>query len=348
MVRLFFVLTLLASQCARLHAQPPSASAVKFAKERLTLSDAIAELQSQTGNVIVDRRTKTTNQELEFKPASGPFWQMLDAIGAQGISFSAYQDGGSVALVDAPYRRVATHYSSIFRFAVKRTTVSRDEETKAHSCQLTIDAAWEPRFQMLYVNLNDAEFRFAKQVEKVERQSARSVAGIGATEIELLTPAPPRAIGKIDMIKGNIRAVGVPKMLELTFPQLSQKPVLLEGVNAELTHVKKETNRWTVELYSDDPPGAETLESFQQSWRDNNRVWLSYGMDPKTKKPYELEPSAGPAQPSKTGMKMKYFFTSRGDVALPAAGAPVTLHYRMPSRVQTFTVPFEFHDLPLP
>ena len=34
--------------------------------------------------------------------------------------------------------------------------------------------------------------------------------------------------------------------------------------------------------------------------------------------------------------------------ALPPEKANVMLHYRTPSRVMMFTVPFEFRDLPLP
>ena len=347
------ILGLLAFASAGLvcEAQPlpePLPGTVKFSKDKLTLNDALAEMQMLTDNVVVDRRTNKTNPELTFKSKTGLYWEMLDAIGTQGVGFSAYQEGGGVALVDAPYRKLQTDYSSIFRFVVKRVTVTRDDETQAHTCQVSLDAAWEPRFQLLYLNLNEAEVRFGKQHEKVERQSARPVAGVSATEIELTTKAPPRVVAEIAALKGTIRVIGAPKMLEFAFDKLDVKPIVKEGVEVRLSYVNKKSNRWTVEVLSEYPSGAIVpLESFQ-SWMDNNRVWLSFGMDPKTKRPYELEPSGQSPQDSKTGTKIRYEFTPRGDVPLPALNANVTLRQRTPNRVVAFTVPFKFEHLPLP
>ncbi len=101
--------------------------------------------------IAVRTRTTPTNPTLklcaEEEPA--PFGKTLDSIGKDtGIAFSAYQPDGGVALVDKPYRELKTHYSGPFRFAVKRVAVSRDDETQAHTCQVTLDAAWEPLLQV--------------------------------------------------------------------------------------------------------------------------------------------------------------------------------------------------------
>jgi hypothetical protein len=81
---------------------------------------------------------------------------------------------------------------------------------------------------------------------------------------------------------------------------------------------------------------------------DNNRVWLSWGLDQKTKKPYELEPSGQSPQDSKVGTKIRYEFTPRPEVPLPSAGSEVMLRTRLPNRVVALTVPFAFQDLLLP
>ena len=100
-------------------------------------------------------------------------------IGKQtGIGFSAYQHDGGVALADIPYRTLKTSYSGVFRFAVKRIAVSRDDEAQSHVCHVTLDIAWEPHLQPLYLSLDRAAIDFAKsakgvvQSEKLERQTA--------------------------------------------------------------------------------------------------------------------------------------------------------------------------------
>ena len=321
--------------------------AVRFSETKVTLSDAVKELQKQTGNTLDDRRTNPTNPTLTLN--SGTFWPTLDAIGKQtGIGFSAYQPGGGVALVDTRYRELTTHYSGIFRFAVKRIAVSKDDETQTHQCLVTLDMAWEPRFQALYLNLDNATALLGKTQEKLERQSARPVAGACATEIELRMKAPNRSVPDIALLKGGVRVIGAPKMLEFKFAKLATgEKDEQNGVKVRLTEVKQTASYWSVDILTEYPQGAIVpLESFQ-SWMDNNRVWLAW-TNPKLKKTYELEPIGEEPQPSDVGTKIRYRFTVREKGLLPPSGAEVVLRCRTPNRVVAFTVPFEFRDLPLP
>jgi hypothetical protein len=326
---------------------------VTIPSDEMMLDRALVELHKQTGNVVEDRRGNTSNLKLKLPAKSGTFWEMLDSIGKETkIGVDAYQADGGVALVDRAYRELRTDYSGIFRFAVKRVDVFKDEETQVHQCQVTLDAAWEPRFKALYVNLDHASAVFGKQRETMERESQGDVAGKCATYVVLRMKAPERSAAKIDSLKGAIRVIGVPTMLDFALPKLpTDKIVVQEGVKVSLTYVnQKSAKRWTVDLLTEYPPGAiVALESFQQTWRDGNRVWLSWGIDPKTKKPYELEPSSrGEPQELQMGTKIQYYFTPRGETPLPPAGTEVTLRYRTPNRVVALTVPFAFQDLPLP
>lgn len=322
---------------------------VKFFTKQLTLREALAELRTQTGNTVNDARAENsrTNPTITLPAKTGTFWQSLDAIGKETkIGFSTYQPDGGVALVNTPYRELKTHYSGVFRFAFKRVAVSRAEETDTRLCQVTLDVAWEPRFRPLYLNLEQATAAFGKRQETVERQGIRPVAGMGATEIELLLKAPERRVQQIDSLKGTIRVIGAPKMLEFTFakPAAGTKGEQ-EGVKVRLADVKQMPKRWEVELETEYPEGAIVkLESFQ-SWMHNNRVWLAW-TDAKTKNTVELEPRE--ETPGRKGPGIVYLFTPRPDAPLPPQGANVMLHYRTPNRVVAFTVPFVFQDLPLP
>lgn len=331
---------------------------VTFSKDRLPLRDALKELQEQTGNPIKDLRQPPTNPVVNTKP--GLFWPTLDALGKQtGIGFSAYHPGG-VALVNTPYCELQhIDYHGIFRFAVTGIAVSRNEETQTHQCQVTLDVAWEPRFQALFLNLEKAAVDFGRASEKIDRQTARSVSGKSAAEVELRMKAPPRAVAEIASLKGTIRVVGVPHMLDFAFPKLKPKMTAsakLEGVTVrvpvvEITMVNKKPSRISVDVESEYPAGALIrLDSFQNAdLMNNNRLWLTWGTDPKTKKPYELDPSDAEApEELASGMRRTFHFTPRGDVPLPPNSADVTLHYRTPSRVSAYTASFEVKKIALP
>jgi hypothetical protein len=313
-----------------------------------TIEQVLAELKKQTGNTVEDRRTHPSNAKLTL-PRNAGFWQSLDAIGEQtGVGFSAYQPDGSVALVDKPYRKLMTHYDGPFRFTVKRISVSRDDETQAHTCKLTLDAAWEPRLAMLYLNVSQATAAIGKKKEQLERQTPRSVAGTSAAEIELRLQAPPRNVARIDALTGELNVIGAPKMLEFKFANLAAgQKAEQEGVKASLADARQNPLLWSFDIVTEYPKGALVeLESYQ-SWMDNNRVWLAW-TDAKTKRTYEIEPTGESPQNTPTGTRIRYYFSVQGKSALPPRGVEVELRYRTPSRVIAFTAPFSFRDLPLP
>jgi hypothetical protein len=323
---------------------------VTFSSRSLPLETVLQELHKQTGNMLEDRRSNKINVKLSLPAGPRTFWQVLDAIGDQdGIGFSAYQPDGGVALVDAPVRKLKTCYSGLFRFAVKRTTVIRDDESQTHTCRLALDVAWEPRFQPLYLNVERGEvsFKAARGMarETLERESPAEVAGTSATELDLRLKAPDRTTTHLDTLKGTIRVIGPPKMLDFAFMGL--KPVQestarhleIEKVKVSLTSVKQTPSRWTVDVLVEYPNGAIIpLDSYQRaSWMINNRIWLEW-TDPKSKVVQKLEPSN---ERFLTEMKRQFVFS-------PPPSAEVTLHYRTPNRILAFTVPFEFRDVRLP
>jgi hypothetical protein len=306
---------------------------------------------------VKDLRTNGTNPMVPTKP--GDFWPTLDALCETiGTGFSPYKLNGAVALADTPYRKSrTTHYHGIFRFAVKSIEVARDEDADVHQCRVVLDTAWEPRFQALFVNLEQAKATFAEQRVKLEGDGSFSVAGKCATQgIKVTMTAPPRATATLDSLSGTIRVIGVPKVLEFNFAKLKDKNPILndmkDDVKVSVTSVEARKTRWSVEVETVHPPGALfKLQSFEEPvLQDQSRAWLTWGRNPKTKQPYELEsrPSEQDPQESKEGTKMRYHFTARADTPLPPPGAEVTLRYRTPSRLVAFTVPFEFRNVALP
>jgi hypothetical protein len=342
------------SLAGELSAQPISPSRVKFSAEMLPLNVALKELQEQTGNAIQDLRTNGDAGRAMVTTKSGEFWPALDALcESAGTGFNAYKLDGAIALVDAPYRKSKTvHYQGICRFDIKRIELVRDEETLAHHCHVTLDTAWEPRFQALFVNLEQGQVAHGKHVQKIDGDSSTKVAGKCATQsIKLIMKAPARQTAKLDSLRGTIRIVGVPKMLDFRFAGLKDKNGAVsetqDEVKVNVTRLEGRKAYWSVDVETLYPPGAiHELQSFEQSdFLDMSRVWLTWGIDPRTKKPYELE-SRG--QDPQSATKTRHTFEPRGGTPLPPPGAAVTLRYRVPGRLVAFAVPFEFRDVLLP
>jgi hypothetical protein len=312
---------------------------VTFSARELPLDAVLKAIEKQTGNPIEDRRSNRDHPLIKLPAGPNTFWQTLDAL---GLGFSTYQPDGGVALVDAPYRKLRTHYSGLFRFTFKRIAVSRDETTGAHHCHVTLDAAWEPRVQLLYLNLEKASVLHGDVFDGLARQTMRSVAGSCATEIDLRLDAPGGKTRRLDSLKGELRVIGAPKMLEFAFPKVAKgSNAELEGVKLRITEMKRSATRWTIDLSIENPDDARKHLESNQSWLDNNRIWLTWGTHRLEVEPSQVDDTSKPA-------RCRYEFVPQGKTPLPLLNENVTLHYRTPSRVVAFAVPFEFRDLPLP
>lgn len=337
---------------------------IKLAPGAIDWKDLLAAIEKQSGNVVSDRRASREAIQVKLLEPAGHFWPLMDAIGKQtGVGFSCYQPDGGVAFVDVPYRALKTHYSGLFRFAVKRMGIHRDDETQTHTCDVTLDVAWEPRFQPLFLHLERATVTFAPDAkqkaltQQLERQTAHSVSGAGATEVKLSMAAPERTSPQIASLTGVVNVIGPPKMLDFAFDKLAaikkgaapRRAEPQDGVRVSLTYLETAKERWTVDVEIENPPGAIVpLESFQaESWLDNNRVWLVW-TDARTRKVNKLEASGFNQQNSKVGTKLQYYFTPTAQLPLPPAGVDCALRYRTPNRVVAISVPFAFRDLPLP
>ncbi len=325
---------------------------VTFLKQQLMLSEALEQLQKQTGNVVNDARTNRTDPTIVVPAGATDFWPALDAIGkASGIGFSMYQADGGVALIDRKFRAGIVDYRDRFRFAFKRITTSWDDDTQAHLCHVAFDVAWEPRIRPLYLQVADAEIAYKKGGkiwrEKLGPQAERNVSGTGSTDFELRADAPDRKETTLEKVSGTLRVISAPKMLDFRFvkPAAGAKEQQ-EGVKLRLADFKQLPKRWEADVEFDYPKDAIIPLSSYQSWMHNNRIWLSW-MDASTKKQFELECKDN-ERPSKSGPGIVYVFEPTEQTPLPPTNAVVTLHYRTPNRVVVFTVPFAFQDLPLP
>ncbi|MBI1831632.1 MAG: hypothetical protein HYR84_09305 [Planctomycetes bacterium] len=346
--------TLLVAGLGNSEAQELPARTVKFTADRLPFHDALKQLQEQTGITLKDRRTNPANPILAVR--SGAFWPTLDDLcDKAGVGYSPH---GGVTLVDSANPKQAIDYSGIFRLAVARVTVFRDDEAQAHRCVVTMDIAWEPHFRGVYLNLQEAEVAYESAKGnvrvKLEGQEKYNVSAKTTERIEIPMPAPPRRTAKLDALTGTLRVIGVPKMLDFALAKVKpDASAMHDGVTVRVPAAKwetdgKKTRRISIEVEIAHPPGAiVSVGSFEERDLVNlNHVSLAW-IDPWTSKKHEWMPTGrGAPKKSKTGAT--YHFEASDGAPLPPPSAEPTLHVRTPNRVAPFMVPFALRDLPLP
>src|SRR5258708_3330670 len=116
----------------------------------LEMAKVLVALGKQTGNAVEDRRASKEGTKLKIDLKNVTFWQALDAIAKEAdAKVSLYERDGKLALVDGPYLAMPVSYAGLFRVAVKRLDISHILEMDAHTCVITLEVAWEPRFQPL-------------------------------------------------------------------------------------------------------------------------------------------------------------------------------------------------------
>src|SRR5439155_6624548 len=111
-----------------------------------------------------------------------------------------------------------------------------------------------------------------------------------------------------------LRVIGPSKMLDFTFDKLSPskksdeaRSQTRDGVKVTLTGVKIGTERWSVDVLIENPPGGVAFESFQTStWLENNRIALVVG-DERWVPERDAEESLAPLTAARA--HIRYYFT---------------------------------------
>ncbi len=320
------------------------------------LSQALKELETQTGMAVVDNRGTRTDPAVTLKGTGLPFWQALDQLAtASGARVELYGADGRPALGLGPPKGEPQpiSYHGPFRTNVRKLTLARHLDTGLHTCLIQLDLAWEPRFRVLLVETGPASVRFApdkqgKELQaQVPGQGRSSPATALAVESRLLVPAPHRSAPAIAEVKGHFGVVLANKVLPFTFPLAKGSPQTQEGVSARVSDVVQEKGRWIIEMTIKNPSGAAFLETHQYSllWRLHHAIWLQKG------KQRLLPTLSGTEYEKETATEgvLRYLFTTKGNPGVPFGNlSDWTLHYQAPGRIVELTVPYQFKGVALP
>ncbi len=266
----------------------PEASRVTLEGKGIRLTEALQQLQKQTGNAIADKReelgVEVTNPALDLEIRDKPFLEALDLVAKQaevGIDF--HTGDGSVGIVGGgSMAKPPIVYSGPFRIELKQIGEIRDFGAGTSTATVQLEAAWEPRLRPMLLKLKADEMKIVdehgKEVKsQVEMESEEVVVRPEnpVAEINLNLQAPERAAGKFKTLAVKAE-VTIPAGIKVfRFPSLSQQNVAVKqgDVSVTLQDTEVDEQVWKVHVELAYPGEGAAFESYRQGLF-NNRLWL--------------------------------------------------------------------------
>jgi hypothetical protein len=315
---------------------------------------------------ILNSLAPEDNPSLKLDLNAVPFWKALDQIAAgAGAQVQLYRGDGKIELVKrGKSARLPVYYHDAFRVALRKLATSQDFATGARGSTLTMEVAWDPSFEPLYLETRPHQLVLlddsSKPVDLNPLGSLwTSVDGRRATSFEVPLPALPRTAARIGTLKGAFPVRGPVRMHEFrwtakdgrdfTLKELYGKklPLTLKAgpdqTVCALNAVDLDNpDSWTVQIATELPESGPEFESFQP-WFAHNQVYLLSRDGRRRLLPLSYsQENAGTRK-----AVLNYRFT---DSAAVKRGKPEdwVLVCRAPAAMVELSIPFEFKDVPLP
>jgi hypothetical protein len=340
------------------------ASKATITGKGIRLSEALQQLQKQTGNPITDLReqlgTEVTNPALDLDLRDRPFLEALDEIARLAEVTTSFSTGdGSIGIMagasmapaapnmPAPKGKPLVQYSGPFRIELQQLNLSRDFQAGTALANVRLEVAWEPRLRPMLLKLESDEFKVVDDRKKVVKPQVATESDEvvirpenPSAEINLNLDAPERDAKKLASLRVKA-TVTIPAGIKIfKFPSLAEKDATVKQGDVSLTLEDTEVDEqtWKVNVTLVYPGEGPAFESYRQGLF-NNRLWLQRADGSR------FEHNGGFSNTGSDGGKLgfEYLF-----VDAPGKPADYQLIYESPSKVITIPLEFEFKDVMLP
>jgi hypothetical protein len=329
------------------------ASLVTIQAKGIRLSEALQQVQRQTGNPVSDMReqlgAEATNPAFDLDLKKVSFLEALDRIARSAdVSINAFSGDGSIGITaGTPPKAPLIQYVGPFRIAFKQLTEVKDLQAGTSAANAQLEVAWEPRLRPMLMTLKMDGLRIKDDKGKeIKPQTAMESNEVvlrpenPAAELNLNLEAPDRSATKLASFQLKSEVTLPAGMRTFRFPSLAQENVALKqgDVGATLQNVEIDEQVWKVNVELSYPADGPAFESYRQGLF-NNRIWLQKTDGSR------FEHNGGFSNTSSDGGKLgfEYLF-----VDAPGKPADYQLVYETPSKVIAIPLEFEFKDVPLP
>lgn len=331
----------------------PAPTRVTLKAEGIRLSEALRQLQKQTGNPISDLReqfgAEATNPTFDLDLKEVSFHEALDEVARRaGVSISAYTADGSLGIIaDKPPEKALVQYVGAFRVNLVQFSERRDFATGTTAANVEFEVMWEPRLRPMLLALKadklvikDDKGRDVKPRVMEEATDVVLRPENPAAEINVNLDAPDRSAAKLAELTVKAEVTLPSGVKTFRFPSLAQEDVVLKqgDVSVTLQRVEVDEQVWKVGVVLSYPGEGPAFESYRQGLF-NNRLWLERADGSR------FEHNGGFSNTGSDGGKLgfEYLF-----VDAPGKPSDYRFVYETPSRVATTPLEFTFKDVPLP
>lgn len=260
----------------------------------MKLSEALAAVEQQTGNKIVDFRPRlgqqATDPQVTVNFQSTPFWSVIDQILDQAKLNVYHYSGqeGVLAIVAAPNNQTPRSnraaYSGLFRFEGYELIAKRDFRSgDSGTLHLNLEVAWEPRLKPIVLQLLLDEVHATAsdgQAVGISNPQARPEipveSTIAAADLTIPMELPDRSVRSIASLKGKMVALVPGETETFLFEDLENAKQVEKqkaGVRVELEEIRKNNAlyEFRVRVKFDDP--GDALDS-HRNWVYTNEAYL--------------------------------------------------------------------------
>ncbi len=324
---------------------------------RVKLSQALAEIQKQTGNTIAappqPAGVPAVDPEIKADFDKTPFWTALDQVLDQvQLSIYPYGQPGALQLVprgphDLPRVGRAVVVGPL-RIEPTRVNAVRDLRSTTPSVLLvTQEVAWEPRLQPIAVKQRMAALKAADSTgaavavdDPQAEKEALPRPGSSALEMDVALAMPAAGVKEIAALKGSLRVMMLGKVEAFSFDNLlkGKQQKRIAAATVAIGEVRKNGDAWEVNVQLHYDEAGDALES-HRNWALANKAYLN-GNDGKPIEPDSMETTM--RTPKELGVG--YIF------ALDKNQSPekMSFVYETPGLIVTKDFAFELKGIKLP
>ncbi len=258
-------------------------------KGTMSLSDALAKIQEQTGNRFAGHERYETVVKVEFDKT--PFWEAVDHVLDQAkLTINPYGGAGLLALQARPAERSPrsemASYAGIFRIQPLWIDAVRDlQNPNVNGLRMKIEVNWEPRLTPIallhprdQITAIDENGKFLKLDNAQGQVGANVQPEICQVQMVIPMALPDRGVKKISSLKGKLLATLPGRYESFEFPDLSKidQSIVKAGTSVTMQKFVELNDLHAAHLVIKFDDAANALES-HRGWIYRNPVLLVDG-----------------------------------------------------------------------
>jgi hypothetical protein len=341
----------------RTSSEAATRAAIVTMKGEMSLSKALAELERQTGNRLVDFRSRLgqvqTDPEVSLDFENADYWTVVDELlDKADLTLYSYSGPNSLGIASREEGQLAAKdrasHKGLFRFEATRIQAIRDLKNPANQVlRLTMEVTWEPRMSPIALTQPlDSLTALDEEGGTITPESNRGAleaavqTTVGAIEMDIPLMLPDRRIRRIASLRGTMQALLPGRAAEFRFEDIQDAQDLEQrkaGSAVVLETVRRNGAVYDVRIRVrfDDASGA--LES-HRGWIYSNEAYL-IGPD-GTRVDHAGFETTSQQFNNEIGVSYKF----------PLADGPdgYALVYKSPASIVKLPVEYELKDIELP